>query len=132
MKRKPKINRRDALAGSLAGIAAKRWGKLTTRDIAAARRFGISILHETLPPGGSAPEVIHLRTEELIYIIRGGMTAFLDGRKFSFKKGDFFLVPARMKHRFIAAGGGVEALSVFMPPLDDAEPDARMVFMEKD
>ena len=126
IKKRIKISR-----GSIRTLAARRWGPLMTRDVGAARQFNISMLHESLPPRSSAPDVVHLKTKELVYVIDGGITAFLNGRKFLFKKGDYFVVPAGMSHRFETETEGVEALSIFLPPLGRVNFDARIVFKQK-
>ena len=120
-------SRSKIVGGNINKLLARRWGALTTRDIGAARQFKISMLHESLPPGSSAPEVVHKRTKELIYVAEGSMIAFLNGRKFLFKKNDYFVVPAGMSHKFEATSEGVEALSIFMPPFGGRKPDAKIV-----
>lgn len=115
-------------SGSISGLAARQWGPLTTRDVGAARQFGVSMLHEMLLPRSSAPDVVHARTKELVYMIRGGITAFLDGKKFLFKKGDYFVIPAGTHHRFLTGAGGAEAFSIFLPPLARGKFDAKIVF----
>jgi len=123
VKKRVKIN-----SGSISALAARQWGPLTTRDVGAARQFKISMLHEMLLPRSSAPDVVHARTKELVYLIRGRITAFLDGSKFLFKKGDYFVIPAGTHHRFLTGAGGAEAFSIFLPPLGRRKFDAKIVF----
>ena len=120
------------LRGSISGLVAQRWRSLTTRDIGAARQFNISMLHESLPPRTSAPDVVHLKTAELVYLTRGTITALLNGKRFLFKEGDYFVIPAGMHHRFEAGEESVEAFSIFLPPLDPLDLDARLVFKRKE
>ncbi|MCX5792414.1 MAG: cupin domain-containing protein [Elusimicrobia bacterium] len=129
---KTPIKKRNRISrGSISGLAAKCWGPLTTRDVGAARQFNISMLHESLLPRSSAPDVVHLKTKELVYIIQGRIKAFLNGKKFLFKNGDYFVIPAGMHHRFETDTEGAEALSIFVPPLGRVNFDARIVFEQK-
>ncbi|OGS12296.1 MAG: hypothetical protein A2234_05905 [Elusimicrobia bacterium RIFOXYA2_FULL_58_8] len=121
----------EYLHGGISGLTAKLLGHLKMREIPAAGQFNISMLHESLPCRSSAPEVTHSRTKELVFIIRGRAAGFLNGKKILLKKGDYLVIPPGTRHRFEAGKDGLEAVSIFSPPIDPANPDATVVLDRK-
>lgn len=119
------------LHGRIEDIGVKHLGPLSLRGIRAAEQFNVSILHEFQPRYSKAPDVLHSRTKELIYVIRGRMSGFLDDRKVTLEEGDYLYIPAGTNHRFETGNKSVEALSIFSPPIDMSNPDARIVFQRK-
>lgn len=92
-----------------------------------ASQLNISVFHESMPRGTEVPDIVHSRTNELVYIIRGKVAGFLNGKKTMLKKGDYLVIPAGTNHRLKTGKQGMEALSVFAPPMDPANPDATVV-----
>ena len=117
--------------GNIASLAVRRLGGLEMRVLDAAGPLKVTVLHESLPPHGAAPYVVHSRTSELVYVTKGKMTGRLDGRKMELAAGDYLFIPPGVEHRFETAGSGVEAVSIFSPPMDLDKPDAKIVFDKK-
>lgn len=101
------------------------------RNIGAANPFGVTLLHETLPPAASAPNVEHSHTIELIYVTKGKMLGYIDDLQMKLCAGDYLFIPAGVKHRFEACSNGVEAISLFSPPIDLDKPDAKIIFKKQ-
>ena len=116
---------------NIKSLAVQRLGELEIRVVDAAKQFGITLLHESLPSCGEAPYVVHSRTIELVYMVSGTIFGFLDGQKIKLKKGDYLFIPAGMEHKFEAGVCGGEAISIFSPPMDLSKPDAKIVFNKK-
>lgn len=89
--------------------------------------FNISVFHESMPRGSEVPEMVHSRTNEFVYVIRGEVAGFLSGKEILLRKGDFMMIPAGTPHRLQTGGRGMEAVSIFSPPIDPANPDATVV-----
>lgn len=85
--------------------------------------FGVTWLHENLPPFSDVPEIRHKKTNEAVFVTRGCAWAYLDGKKRKLRKGDFLLIRAGVAHRFKTAAQGVQALSLFSPAMDPEKPD---------
>lgn len=104
---------------------------LKAHYIPEASQLNVSFVHESMPSWSAGPEVVHSKTKELAYIIRGKAVGFLDGEKILLKKGDYLVIPAGTIHRFEAGKDGLEAVSIFAPPIDSVNPDAKIVFKRK-
>jgi len=66
----------------------------------------------TIPAGDWISEHYHPYSEEFVYVVRGGMTARLDGVNHEVKAGQGLFVPMNVKHRF-ANDGDEETFIVF-------------------
>jgi putative monooxygenase len=66
----------------------------------------------TIPAGDWISEHYHPYSEEFVYVVRGGMTARLDGVNHEVKAGQGLFVPINVKHRF-ANDGDEETFIVF-------------------
>lgn len=97
---------------------------LKAHYIPEASQLNVSFVHESMPSWSSGPKMIHSKTKELAYVIRGKAVGFLNGKKILLKKGDYLVIPAGTIHRFEAGKDGLEAVSIFSPPIDPANPDA--------
>lgn len=86
--------------------------------------YRVTLLHETLPARASTPALFHRFTSEFVVVLKGSAAAYLDGRCVRVRAGDVFEIPAGMLHQLVAGRCGVEALSLFSPPLDPQKPDA--------
>ena len=58
----------------------------------------------TIAPGDRISEHYHPYSEEFVYVVRGGMTARLDGVNHEVKAGQGLFVPMNVKHRFTNDG----------------------------
>ncbi|MEW6042298.1 MAG: cupin domain-containing protein, partial [Elusimicrobiota bacterium] len=120
-------NKDKIIYGNIKTVACKQLGELETRVIEAAKPFDITLLHEKLPPNGSAPYVVHSKTIELIHITKGTAVGILNGKQINLCEGDYLYIPAGVEHRFETKNTGVEAISIFSPPMDSNKPDAKIV-----
>lgn len=100
-------------------------GGLTLRFLPVpSKPYGVTLLHETLPPGSATPALYHRFTSEFVFVLNGSVTAYLDGRRVRLGAGDMCEIPAGMQHQFVTSRRKAEALSLFSPPLDPKKPDA--------
>lgn len=83
-----------------------------------------SVVHVRLPARGRHPSVVHPRTHEMVFIVSGRALGTLGRTRMVLRKGDAVSIPAGMRHAFVAGPRGVEALSLFSPPLR-VDPPAR-------
>jgi len=102
-------------------------GPLTAYYIPEAGQLNMSFVHEAMPPMSEAPVMVHSKTKELIYLICGKVTVLLNGKSISLKKNDCLVIPAGTTHQFKTKKEGMEAVSVLVPPIDPANPDATIV-----
>lgn len=110
----------------LSSIAESRFGNLAFRDIPLPkRRFGASVIHVARPPRSKTGSIVHDRTEEFIFVLRGSAVAELQGRRRVLREKDSLYIPAGVWHGFESLGRGVEILCVFSPSLDLKHPDVR-------
>lgn len=99
-------------------IKAKYFGRLLTRQIASGRLLGnVSVIYERVPPHTQLPTIYHRRTTELIYCLRGTVTACLGGRRHRLRGGSLVILPPGVRHRFETKDGACECLSLFFPSL---------------
>jgi len=66
----------------------------------------------TIPAGDWISEHYHPYSEEFVYVVRGGITATLDGVDHDVPVGNGLFVPINVKHRFVN-DGDEEAFIVF-------------------
>ncbi|MEK7389658.1 MAG: cupin domain-containing protein [Elusimicrobiota bacterium] len=93
----------------------------------AARSFGVTVLHETLPPYTDTPPNLHKHTHEYVFVLSGQATAYLNRRYFQIKEGDMFAIPAGVAHRFKSGKKQLTALSVFSPAINFKHPDVHLL-----
>lgn len=86
-------------------------------------KFRVSLFHEYLPPYRDTPPIFHEHTDEFALITKGRVALYLDGHRFLLKRGDMLTIPAGVEHRFRTGRVGVEALSLFAPPIEPDSPD---------
>ena len=110
---------------SLKTLPGERVGGLTMRLLPVPREpYRVSLLHEKLAPFSTTPAIYHKLTTEFAFILKGRATVRLDGRRIPIKAGDIFEIPAGTEHQFVTKKEGVEAISLFSPPLDPENNDA--------
>lgn len=123
--------RTDIIHGNISDAPVKKIGDLRMRVITAAPPMDFTFLHEALPSGGVAPYVVHSRTTEFVFMVKGAIWGLLDGQKIKLVTGDYLFIPAGVEHKFEAGVSGGEAISIFSPPMDPDKPDAKIVFRRK-
>jgi len=70
----------------------------------------------------------HKKAEEIYYILEGSGKAWLDGKPYPLKQGDFVRLPSYTKHSFATGAQGLRMLNIHSP---GSRPD-RDVFFEGD
>lgn len=63
----------------------------------------LSVWKETIAPGKSTPPHHH-ECEEVVVVLAGAGTLFIDGRERSFQAGDTLVLPARLDHQIVNSG----------------------------
>lgn len=72
------------------------------------------VAHLTVPAGGKVP--LHRdSSEEMLYVLSGGGSIFIDGKKIDIKKNDFIYMPPNSEVRFENGAQPLKALQVFAP-----------------
>ncbi len=107
-------------------IPPRDFGSLRLRRLNANRSSQLlSLMQVSLGPGKSHEKVCHKWTHEWIYLLKGSAVAHLGkhSSKLLLKPGSTLYVPPGIWHSFKANKNGVEALSIFFPPLDRKKPD---------
>lgn len=123
-----RVRSRKPLRSALGALPIKRFAGLLMRFLpVASRRFDVTLLHEELLPGGSVPAIRHRRTDEVVFVLEGRASAYLDGRRVPLRAGSLLEIPAGTGHRFVAGRRGVRALSLFAPRMDPKKPDVEPV-----
>ena len=70
--------------------------------------------HLTVPAGGKVP--LHRdATEEMLYVLSGRGSIFIDEKEYKIKKDDFVYMPPKSKVRFENGNQPLEVLQVFAP-----------------
>ncbi len=112
---------------NLTDLVPKKLGELEMRTIPFSAGDGLTVLHEALPPNADSPSVIHDRTTEFVFVYKGRVRATVGGDLVELNKGDFLSIPPGTTHHFRAGMEGAEAISLFVPGIDPANPDGRIV-----
>jgi quercetin dioxygenase-like cupin family protein len=107
------------------GVSEKISGALSFRLLNAEdeSRQRITFMHIKLPSCGGHSAVRHDHTQEWVYVLKGAARAKIDGETVSLRVGDYLFLPKGTWHEFTATEEGVEAISIFDPPLDWSKPD---------
>ena len=114
----PLDSRRVSKIRGLSGCACQDFKGLRVRTVARKPFLGdVSVLHLRLPARRSLPMVQHERTAELIYVLKGRMTAVLGRSTRRLREGDSVFIAPGTWHKFTTAGSPCEALAIFNPEL---------------
>lgn len=116
--KRPKPRHKAALVSSIRETKADRFGDLITRSLPGADVLGnASLLFEHLPKNTRLPEISHGHTGEWILVLKGSMTAFLNGVPNKVRAGAIIAIPPGVRHRFVTSRVACEAISIFAPSL---------------
>lgn len=75
----------------------------------------IVIMH--IPPGGEIGEETHDENDQVLYLVSGEGTVYLDGEASDYEAGDIVLVPAGTRHNFVAASDQpLKIITTYSPP----------------
>lgn len=100
-------------------VPPARFSALLFRDLFPSPLAGrASVVHESLAASAKLPAVLHRRTDELVFCIRGKAAVILDGRRYTLRPGSLVWIPRNSAHRFISKSRSSQSLSVFFPALD--------------
>jgi len=81
-------------------------------------RSDITIFQVSLPAGKEIPEHVHETQEDIIFILAGKGTMWVDGvGEFPLEKGTFVRVPKNTRHRIYSVTEDILNYDVFTPPL---------------
>ncbi len=73
------------------------------------------IMH--IPPGGEIGEEIHTENDQVLYLVAGEGTVYLDGVASEYKEGDIAVVAAGTKHNFVASSQQpLKIITTYSPP----------------
>lgn len=68
-------------------------------------------------PGEDIGKEIHPNEDQVLYLISGRGTIYMDGKEMDFNKGDCVLVPAGTEHNFTTIGDeSMKIISTYSPP----------------
>jgi quercetin dioxygenase-like cupin family protein len=59
-----------------------------------------SVFEDVIPPGGGPPPHTHTKEDETIFVIEGELRAWLGGKQYDLKMGDFVHMPRGVQHYF--------------------------------
>lgn len=75
----------------------------------------IVIMH--IPAGGEIGEETHAENDQVLYLVAGEGTVYLNGAASDYKEGDIVLVPAGTKHNFVASSQqSLKIITTYSPP----------------
>ncbi len=111
---------------SIAGVKNKPFGGINLKFFKTWRNCPVSIVYEIMPKNFTTPHIAHKSTHEMVFILSGTATAFLNNKAMRIKKGDYLVIPAGVKHKIKIYGADIHALSIFCPPIDYKNPDAHI------
>lgn len=110
---------------SISELSARTFATVSIKLFKALEDWPVSIAHEMIPKNGEQlPFIVHKKTAEFVYILTGKGKACLGKKTFAVKPGDYVVIPAGIKHRFVTAGEPLTAISVFNPPMTFENLDA--------
>ncbi|MEX1995611.1 MAG: cupin domain-containing protein [Candidatus Saccharimonadales bacterium] len=75
----------------------------------------IVIMH--IPAGGEIGEETHADNDQVLYLVGGKGTVYLDGQSSEYNTGDLVLVPAGIKHNIVASSNQpLKIITSYSPP----------------
>lgn len=75
----------------------------------------IVIMH--IPAGGEIGEETHNENDQVLYLVSGKGTVYLNDESFEYEAGDIVLVPVGTRHNFVAADDQpLKIITTYSPP----------------
>jgi len=75
----------------------------------------IVIMH--IPAGGEIGEETHNENDQVLYLVSGEGTVYLNGEAYEYETGDIVLVPAGTRHNFVASSDQpLKIITTYSPP----------------
>lgn len=91
-------------------------GQLTRVVVSASQTDGrIAVLEQVAPYGAASPFHIHQREDELIYVLDGELSVYVDGRRRGLLRGAGVMLPRGHEHAFVVDSAEVRMLTLFSP-----------------
>jgi mannose-6-phosphate isomerase-like protein (cupin superfamily) len=85
------------------------------RVLATGEHTQIVIMH--IPAGEDIGEEIHSDNDQVLYLVAGKGTLYLDGESSEYIEGDIVLVPAGVKHNFVSSSDQpMKIITTYSPP----------------
>ena len=75
----------------------------------------IAVLEQIAPRGAASPCHIHHQEDELIYVLDGELTVYLDGLPRAVARGTAVLLPRGREHAFVVEAAEARLLTMFTP-----------------
>ncbi|MBN2283244.1 MAG: cupin domain-containing protein [Deltaproteobacteria bacterium] len=104
---------------SLAWVAHPTVENVSIKKVVTAERFGTdspTILMVRIPVGEEVPEHVHERSEDILFILSGTATMWIDGvGEIPLQKGRVVRVPRGTKHRIFDVSDELLIYDVFSP-----------------
>lgn len=83
--------------------------------LATGEHTQIVIMH--IPAGGEIGEETHSENDQVLYLVAGKGTVYLNGEASDYEEGDIVLVPAGTKHNFVASEQHpLKLITTYSPP----------------
>jgi len=83
--------------------------------LATGKNTQVVIMH--IPAGGDIGEETHNDNDQVLYLVAGKGTVFLDGQPTDYNEGDAVLVPAGTLHNFVASPDqALKIITTYSPP----------------
>ena len=74
-----------------------------------------ALLEQIAPYGAASPCHVHHKEDELIYVLDGTLTVYLDGLRRTLRGGTAVMLPRRREHAFVVESAEARLLTVFSP-----------------
>ena len=86
------------------------WREVGLADATTFGEQAMTARRWSFEPGASGPELVHGRTDQLLYVIRGGGTAEVDGQIFPLSEESVLWLEPGERYQFVAGDEGLEIL----------------------
>ncbi len=71
----------------------------------------------SIKPGEDIGKEVHTKEDQVLYLVSGKGTVYLDGKESEFNPGDCVLVPAGIEHNFTTVGDApMKIITTYSPP----------------
>jgi quercetin dioxygenase-like cupin family protein len=91
------------------------WQEITLADAKTIGAAAMVARRWVLEPGVSGPELVQGDVDQLLYVIRGSGSAFVEGEAFPLSGESVLWLEAGERYRFLAADDGLEILQGYAP-----------------
>lgn len=83
--------------------------------LATGKHTQIVVMH--IPAGGEIGEETHPDNDQVLYLVAGKGSVYLDDQSSEYNEGDVVLVPAGVRHNFVADGNQpMKIITTYSPP----------------